>query len=541
MALRFPILIFAAVLCLPAAAMPGRAADPESDDAGIRDLILGILDQFKFGRSDKTTEELAIIRKRLENEWVPPIERCALLQQLAQLESSRGNYRQAIEDVRAYAGVCNPTGAEKMQTFKILGQLHMALDPPDFEHAIEFLRKSADGGDNPDPDVYLYLGMARALTGQYREAEAEARRAIERAKEAREDDYRLLLYCHVMRKDHSKTIAVLDKMLPLFPVRDEYLSALVFTYLELGRERDAFLIQVVRYELGYLNKETELVSIAYLYLLHGNPHRAARILGKEIRDGHVPRTTDRLKTLADMWSMAREHEKARLSLAEAADVGRNGELEFQVALTYYEDEDWNRAEKFLRRALREGGLKQPCTTQILLGYTLYYKDDKSGALRQFEGARIAGCQEEANRSLRSIAAQITGQHGDLLFRRIAVKAAVAERAWTASGQALKAARKALAAPRAEIRGQWLAAYERDRDTARRYLDSGALAEARDDRATMELMLAGLPADKLTPKTRGRARQLAQLSRRRVALLEGTRDNLRRAANFAARTRRKDAM
>lgn len=538
MGLRFPVLMFAAALCLSAAA-PARAAKPEFPALDVRELIENMASPFKVRRSGKASDELETLRKRLEEKWTSPAKHCALREQVAGLEASRGNFRQAIEDLQAYVDVCKPADARKRQSFKELGQLHLALKPPEFERAIEYLRKSAADGDNPDPDVYLFLGQALAMAGRFDEAEAEARRAIERAAEAREDDYRLLVFCHMMRKDHGKAAALLEKMISMFPVRNEYLGTLGAAYYELGRYRDALVAQAFRYELGLVNTEAELVGLAQMYLADGNPHRAARILDKEIRDGNVRPTAERLKLLADMWSMAREREKARLALAEAADKGRNGELEFRLALTYFEDENWDLAEKYLRRALREGGLMQPCTAHVLLGYTLYYGDDKSGALRQFEGANNAGCREETGRSLRDIAAKISGPRGNLLFRRIAATAADGERARAASRRALDAAGKAVAARRAEVRDQWLAAYEGDRDTARRYLDGGALEAARDDHAAMALLRAGVPADELPPEDLARLRRLDRLARRRVAALEAAQSNLERAAGIAGRARQKE--
>jgi len=535
MAVRVPIPIFAAFLCVLAAATPGRAANPEVPAGGFRGLLHDLENLFEFRGSDRGGDGLAVLRQRLEDKWTPPKDHCALLLQVADLEAARGNFRQAIKDMQAHIGGCELTDADKRKSFKFLGRLYLAVQPPEFDRAIEFLRKASDGGKNPDPDVYLYLGGALAITGRYDEAVVEARRAIDLAEEPREDDYRLLVFCHVMRKDYKEVAPLLEMMAELFPLRDDYLFTLALAYHELGLDRPAFLVQSFRYTLGYLNTEAELMGMADLYLVQGNPDRAARLLDKAIRNGRVRHSAHSLTKLADVRSLAREHEKAWHALAEAAAESSTSDLEFRVALTHFQDDDWDRAEKYLRRALRKGG---PCMAHVLLGYTLYYKDDDFGALRQFEAARIAGCKEEADRSLRSIATEIAGPMNGLLFRRIAAAAAKDDRARTASRQALGAARKAAAARQADIRRDWLAAFERDEGTVRRYLDRGAVEEAREDRATMELLIAGLPADRLTPKALARARRLHRLSRRRVAVLEAAQSDLEQAAGVADRTRAK---
>jgi hypothetical protein len=170
--------------------------------------------------------------------------------------------------------------------------------------------------------------------------------------------------------------------------------------------------------------------------------------------------------------------------------------------------------------------------------------DRAGALDRFERTLgIVLCKEEAARSLRAIAAEIAGQdsvpgpdgqrRAGLLYDRIVAALRKDEHAFAASADALAAARKARAAPTPDLRDAWLSDYERAHAEAYRRLDRGALQEARDDHASTGLLLAGLPADRLTPETLRRVRHLHRLSRRRVAALEAAEKNLRDAEGLAA--------
>jgi tetratricopeptide (TPR) repeat protein len=371
------LVVLASVLAIGAAgpAAAQRTTSKEVVDAynKAQELIAENPPKFRQARD--------LIRQTLAKDRTPD-ERAVLLRLAATIEVEMDNYPQAIRDIEASNQTGVLTDIEKAENFFFLGRLYLGLEPPNYAKAIENLRAFIRVADNPSPDAYFYLGQALAMTGNFREALPNAQKAIELSKTPKESHYRLLLFCYSELNDYRNVVTLVERMLVLFTIKDEYLSQLAAGYQELGREKEAFLVQAFRYELGFLDSEGELTGIADYYVMYENPNRAARILEKEMNAGRVSRSQKNLEKLGNMYFLSREYEKARRYLTAAAVKSPKGELDFRIAQTYFEDENWNMAENHFRKSLSKGGLKEPCQARLLLAHTLNNKENREGALER---------------------------------------------------------------------------------------------------------------------------------------------------------------
>jgi len=117
-----------------------------------------------------------------------------------------------------------------------------------------------------------------------------------------------------------------------------------------------------------------------------NPYRGGKILSREMDAGNVPRTTDNLKLLSQLWSQARENERAIPPLAEAARADGSGKTALRLAQIYVGAEDYPKAESAARDALRKGGMNASDTAsaRFILGFSLFSQEKLVEAREQFE-------------------------------------------------------------------------------------------------------------------------------------------------------------
>jgi len=496
----------------------------------------------------KVREALRLLKKMLKSTELTPKERADLLRFKAQLDVQLGNFKEAIKDIEAAIESGALTDIEKQENYYFLGRLYLGIEPPNYAKSIEYLRKFIAAADHPDPDAWFYLGQALAMTGKFREAIPQAKKAIALSKEPKENYYRLLLFCYSKLKDYEQVASLAERMLMMFAVKDEYLSQLAAGYQALGRDKDAFRVQAMRYELGFLNSEEELVGIADLFLIYENPHRAARILEKEMKAGRVRRTKKNLEKLGNMWFLAREYDKALTYLREAAGKSNRGMFDFHIGQMLFEREDWSRAELHFRRALKKGGLKEPCGVHMLLAHALHNQGRDGDAREEFQRAARAGsqaCTDEARRWAEYFNPYIDGPKTEAFgfmtrvlnaLRKSAVAAADDDNVRALAGEVLEAAEAALNADSERTRKGKLSEYERGRELAMRHLNAGALGDARDDRVVAERLIAEAAKKDLTPDEIKMVHRLDESTRDRIEALEAARVDLEKAAKFAAEAR-----
>ncbi|MFP3944845.1 MAG: tetratricopeptide repeat protein, partial [Alphaproteobacteria bacterium] len=304
-------------------------------------------------------------------------------------------------------------------------------------------------------------------------------------------------------------------------------------------------------ELGFLDSEDELVGMADLYLTYGNPHRAARILEREMQAGSVSRTERNLEKLGNMYFLAREYEEALTYLTEAARLSSSGKLDYRIGFVYFGEEKWEDAERHFRRALKKGRFERQCAARLLLAHSLVALDKEGNAVLHFERvAHSKKCSPDRKREARGWAEYLSlgawhwnPENRDFVRKVIrklkrAMLAAYEddERILALSREALKAAKAARAAAAGEARQRRLAEYERARHAAGRLLSAEVLENARTDRAEAARIAANAEKRNLTRLEARLIGRLVGVANRRAEILEKARAALDEAEQIAAQAR-----
>jgi hypothetical protein len=320
-----------------------------------------------------------------------------------------------------------------------IAQLYLAIDQWDkgLSELLEWFDNAEAMGNPPGPSahallaqIYLYFASETPKDSLeerqfYRKAEPHAEIAVLQAAEPRENWYQIYLSILLFDDRYEESLPLLEAMVYRFPDKKTYYRQLAALYAELKREDDSFYIQQIMYSKDMLEKHSELLRIAQLYLYYEVPYKAALILEKELEAERIEDEEKNWEQLANAWLSAREWTKAIPPLKKAAEMSEDGGLFLRLGQTYMQEEDWKNAEKYIRYAIKKGDLDNPGRAWLLLGITRNKKGIKFENSALFAFKRSTGYEDmeaDARRWVKVIEAKQTRREAD----RLAAEAAEAE-------------------------------------------------------------------------------------------------------------------
>jgi tetratricopeptide (TPR) repeat protein len=292
--------------------------------------------------------------------------------------------------IRAYDQVLAQPGLPEallLSTLKTKAQLHFTEE--DYESALTVIRQLLAAIPEPSADVLMIEGQALFQLGRYDDALVPIKTAIDmyqsQGQKPKENWLLLLRVIYFEQKDYESMIQVVKELIRYYP-KDTYVRTLAGVYSELGDTKKQLALTEVLYEGGFLNRSNDLVNLANLYLLHGLPYKAAKVLDKEMNDNIVESNERNLRLLSQAWYQAREDEKAIPPLERAADMTGEGELYLRLGQANINLENWGEAASAVQKALQAGGLKRPDQANIMLGMALFNQKRLEQARRAFQAA-----------------------------------------------------------------------------------------------------------------------------------------------------------
>lgn len=273
-------------------------------------------------------------------------------------------------------------------TLTTLSQLYFVVE--EYRQAIVYAKKLMTSTPVPTPDIYLLLGQAYFQLGEYRNAlpplETAVSQTLKSGKQPKENWLLLLRVIYYELKQYDNLLSVLKSLVRLYP-KAEYLTTLADVYGELGDTKKQLALMEALYEKDHLNTTHDLVNLTNLYLLHGIPYKAARLLEQEMKAKRVEQTARNLRLLSQAWYQAREIDKSIPPLHRAAEQSDKGELYLQLAQIYIDLERWKEATAALTKVLAKPKIDRPDRAQLMLGTALYNQDKLVQAKSAFERAR----------------------------------------------------------------------------------------------------------------------------------------------------------
>ena len=274
-----------------------------------------------------------------------------------------------------------------LSTLKTKAQLQFTQE--DYEAALKTIRQLMAVISEPSADVLMLEGQALFQLARYDEALKPIKSAIELYREQgrtpKENWLLLLRVIYFEQKDYDSMIGVVKELIVYYP-KDTYILTLAGIYSELGDTKKQLALTEVLYEKGLLTSASHVTNLANLYLLHGLPYKAAKVLEKEMGENIVDSNERNLRLLSQAWYQAREDQKAIPPLERAAKLSDDGTLYVRLGQAHINLEQWNDASAAIQKALKLGGLKRPDQANIMLGMALFNEKRLEQARRAFAKA-----------------------------------------------------------------------------------------------------------------------------------------------------------
>ena len=273
------------------------------------------------------------------------------------------------------------------QTMYTLAQLYTMEE--NYQKALQTLDRWFALESNPASEPFVLKAQNLYQLQRYSEMiepiENAMRVARERDKPVKEDWYVLLNFAYFQEEEYGQVRDIQKILLENWP-KKRYWFSLAGAYTELGEDNNLIASYGAAHDQGMLEKESELVTMAQLYMQAEVPYKAAKLLEKEMEAGRVTKNAKNYRLLSQAWMLSMEDERAIPALKDAARLSDDGELDVRLGNTYLNLANYDECINSVQAGLRKGGLKNPDNAQISLGMCLYNKRRYQAAIEAFRAA-----------------------------------------------------------------------------------------------------------------------------------------------------------
>ena len=331
-------------------------------------------------------------------------EQANVLNYIGFIHYNMDNTAQAIQTYEKMLAIPSLEPQMAKQTTFIVAQLLMVEEK--YPQALATLNKWFTLETNPAPEPFILKAQMHYHLGQFPAMVPAIETAMDiakaRNKPVKENWWGLLNFAYFQQENYVKVRDIQKILLQSWP-KKRYWKSLAGAFTELGEDEKLIYAYDAAYTQGMLEKGTEFVTMAQLFLQAEVPYKAAVLLEEKIKSGVVEKNEKHYRLLSQSWQMAMEDEKAIPALKSAASLAKNGEVDARLANSYLNIGDYDNCVISAKSAIRKGGLKSPDNIQISLGMCLYnqrkYNDSKAAFK---EAAKVPRSQRTSGQWIRVI-------------------------------------------------------------------------------------------------------------------------------------------
>ena len=279
-----------------------------------------------------------------------------------------------------------------------------------YQEALTTLNSWFSLESNPPPEPFILKAQLHYHMDQYQAMvpAIEQAMAVARKRElpVKEDWYGLLNFAYFQQENFAKVRDIQIILLENWP-KKRYWKSLAGAYTELGEDEKLVYAYDAAFTQGMLEKGSEFVTMAQLYLQAEVPYKAAKLIEEKMAAGVVEKNEKNYRLLSQSWQLAMEDSKAIPALKSAANLSKDGEVDARLANSYLNIGEYGECEAAAKTAIRKGGLKSPDNIQISLGMCQYNLRKYGDAKKSFrEAAKTPRSQRTASQWIRVIDAEI---------------------------------------------------------------------------------------------------------------------------------------
>jgi hypothetical protein len=197
----------------------------------------------------------------------------------------------------------------------------------------------------------------------------------------------LLRAAYFELEEMDKVKEVLERLVVEWS-KKEYWTQLSAFYGQDRQEESQMAAYQTAYHEGFLEKSSEFVQMAQLYLSVEVPYEAAKLLQKAMDEDLLDKEVKNWKLLSQSWFLAQYDDNAIIALREAAKLSDDGELDIRLARSLSNIADFKGCVDSAKVAINKGDLKRLDDSYITLGMCQFevamYEDSKTS----FASAKI---------------------------------------------------------------------------------------------------------------------------------------------------------
>jgi len=296
-----------------------------------------------------------------------------------------GNALKSYEQVVAQPDI--PLAME-INTRYTIAQLYFVQE--DWDKGIAALLEWFDATEIPPASAYIMLAQGYYQVKDYKQALFNVEKAISMYKEKdkipKEQWYNLARFLYFDSNDVNSAVGVLEELLKYYP-KKQYWVQLSHMYGEQKKESRQLAAMDTAYVQNMLDKGTEQITMAYLYLNAEVPYRAAVIMDKGLKNESIDPKSKNYELLGNAWRQAQEVKKAIPAMELAAAKSDSGELYARLGNVYLDGDQFKKAIAAINKGLSRGGVKRPDTARLVLGMAYFNDKQYNSARKAFDAAR----------------------------------------------------------------------------------------------------------------------------------------------------------
>jgi len=308
---------------------------------------------------------------------------------------SREDYANALKAYENVVAQADIPLAMEINTQYTIAQLYFVQEQ--WQKGIDALLQWFAVTEKPNANAYVLLSQGYYQTKDYDKALLNVKKAIDMYTAAdkvpKEQWYNLARFLYFEKNDVTNTVATLEELLKYYPKKD-YWVQLSHMYGEQKKDNLQLAAMDTAYVQNMLDKGTEQVTMAYLYLNAEVPYKAGKVMEKGLGNKSIDPTSKNYEIAASAWRQAQELDKAIADMEQAAAKSDDGELYARLGNIYLDSDMNAEAIVAINKGLSRGGVKRPDNARLVLGMA-YFNEKKYDKAR--EAFKSAGRDERSEK------------------------------------------------------------------------------------------------------------------------------------------------
>ncbi len=287
-----------------------------------------------------------------------PYDKAYVARMLAVFYATLGdNEQKAIDYLKQAVAPDILNEVDHSESLKLLGDLQMQTK--DYKGALKTYYAWMEFSGKSDGQTYIKIANAYYSLKQLDKVIEPADKAIAAfGDKPNQNPYILKLQSYYERKMYKETVKVAETLLKTFPDNKQWWTQLPMFYLLLEDYDKATQTLDLAYKLGYLDRGTQVTTLASLYSQSGAPFKAAKLLEKHIASGLVKRDDKNIRTLANTWHSAQHIDKAASYYGELAKMTSSAKHYRKQGMLLKQDEQFAKAIVAFNKAIELGVSKK---------------------------------------------------------------------------------------------------------------------------------------------------------------------------------------